>query len=163
MNFWDSSAIVALVADEPLALIAQQVLDSDRQMAVWWGTSVECVAALARKEREETTRSDSAAGTVAAGQRMRRLDGLAAQWHEVHPSQRIRALALRLVRVHPLRAADGMQLAAAIALAEDQPEGVGFVSFDAQLNRAASREGFTLPTPGTETAEPPGLTVPPRG
>ena len=155
MNFWDSSAIVALVAEEPLASIARQVLDSDRQMAVWWGTAVECVAALARKEREDAERGDSAAATAVAAARVRRLDMLEAEWHEVHPGRRIQALARRLVRVHPLSAADGLQLAAAITLAEDQPEGVGFLSFDAQLNRAASREGFTLPTPEPEAVDPP--------
>ena len=154
MNFWDSSALVALVADEPLAPIARRVLDADRQVAVWWGTSVECVAALARKEREDTTRDDSAAGTAVAAERMRRLDVLAGRWHEVQPDRRIKALARRLVRVHPLRAADGLQLAAAIALADDEPAGIGFLSFDAQLNRAASREGFTLPAPGAEAVDP---------
>lgn len=155
MNFWDSSAIVALVADEPLAPVALKVLDGDRQMAVWWGTSVECLAALARKEREETAPGDSEADTAVAAVRVRRLEGLAARWHEVHPGQRLRALARRLVRVHPLSAADALQLAAAITFAEDEPEGVGFLSFDAQLNRAASREGFTLPTPGPEAVDSP--------
>ena len=85
-----------------------------------------------------------------AAERTRRLDALEAQWHEVHPDRRIRALARRLVRVHPLRAADGLQLAAAITLAEDEPARIGFLSFDAKLNRAASREGFTLPAPRRE-------------
>ena len=153
MNFWDASAIVALVADEPLAPVARKVLDADRHVAVWWGTSVECVAALARKEREDATSGDSAAGTVEAAERMRRLDLLTAQWHEVDPDRRIKALARRLVRVHPLRAADGLQLAAAITLAEEEPARIGFLSFDAKLNRAASREGFTLPTPGPEVVD----------
>lgn len=155
MNFWDSSAIIALVAEEPMAPVARRVLDADRQVAVWWGTSVECAATLARKEREEAVRDDSEAGRVMAAARVRRLEGFAALWHEVHPGQRIRALARRLVRVHPLSAADGLQLAAAITLAEDQPEGMGFLSFDVQLNRAASREGFTLPTPAPEAVDPP--------
>lgn len=150
MNFWDASAIVALVANEPRAPIARQVLFVDGHVAVWWGTSVECVAALARKERETTTPVDSAAGRDEAAERMRRLDALAAQWHEVDPNRRIKALARRLVRVHPLRAADGLQLAAAITLAEHEPARIGFLSFDAKLNRAASREGFTLPAPGRE-------------
>ncbi len=151
MNFWDSSAIIALVAEEPMAPVARRVLDADRQVAVWWGTSVECAATLARKEREDAARGDSAA---VAAERGRRLGELEDEWHEVHPGRRLQALARRLVRVHPLTASDGLQLAAAITLAEDQPEGVGFLSFDAQLNRAASREGFTLPTPAPEAVDP---------
>ena len=51
------------------------------------------------------------------------------------------------VRVHPLRAADSLQLAAALASAEEDPSGVGFVCFDIRLNEAASREGFTVLAP----------------
>ncbi|MYE84179.1 MAG: type II toxin-antitoxin system VapC family toxin [Gammaproteobacteria bacterium] len=162
MNFWDSSAIIALVAEGPMAPVARRVLDADGRVAVWWGTSVECAATLARKEREDAARGDSVADAAVAAERGRRLGELEDEWHEVHPGRRLQALARRLVRVHPLTAPDGLQLAAAITLAEDQPEGVGFLSFDAQLNRAASREGFTLPTPGPEAVDPPGLTVPPR-
>ena len=154
MNFWDTSAIIALVTDEALAPVAGDVLEADRQVAVWWGTSVECAAALARKEREGAIVVDPATDPPDAMEWARRLDVLALQWYEVQPDRRIQALARRLVRVHPLRAADGLQLAAAVALAEDEPTGIGFLSFDAQLNRAASREGFTLPATGAEAAHP---------
>ena len=51
------------------------------------------------------------------------------------------------IRVHPLRAADGLQLAAALAAAEEAPASIGFVGFDARLNQAASREGFAILPP----------------
>ena len=51
-----------------------------------------------------------------------------------------------MLRVHPLRAADALQLAAAVAFAEDNQAGVRFVSFDARLNDAAAREGFPVLT-----------------
>ena len=47
---------------------------------------------------------------------------------------------------HPLRAADSLQLAAAIAAADGDPAGVGFVCFDTRLAGAASREGFAILT-----------------
>ena len=53
-------------------------------------------------------------------------------------------MAQRLLRAHPPGAADSLQLAAALAVAEDDPSGVGFVCFDARLNQAASREGFAV-------------------
>ena len=138
MNFWDSSAVLALIADEPLAPVARRVLEADERMAAWWGTSVECVAAVARQERDAGIDVDRAA------ELLRRLDALAAQWYEVAPGRRIKMIARRLLRVHPLKAADALQLAAAVAVAEDEPGLIGFVSFDAKLNEAAGREGFNL-------------------
>lgn len=54
--------------------------------------------------------------------------------------------------MHPLKAADALQLAAAVAVAEDEPGLLGFASFDAKLNEATSREGFSLVAagPGSE-------------
>ena len=138
MNFWDSSAIVALIVDEPLRQGTRRILDSDPRLAVWWGTSIECVAAVARREREKRHAPEQTHGILG------RLDELAAVWDEVQPDVRLRALARRLVRVHPLKAADGLQLAAALVAAEDEPGSVGFVSFDQRLNEAAAREGFSL-------------------
>ena len=48
MNFWDTSALVALGVDEPHRQLALRILEADDRMAVWWGTPVEYVAALAR-------------------------------------------------------------------------------------------------------------------
>ena len=54
-------------------------------------------------------------------------------------------MAERLLRLHPLRAADSLQLAAAAnAAAEEDPASIGFVCFDTRLNEAASREGFAI-------------------
>jgi hypothetical protein len=46
--------------------------------------------------------------------------------------------------VHPLRAADSLQLAAAIIAAEREPTTLEFVSLDDRLGEAASREGFRV-------------------
>lgn len=52
MRFWDSSALVPLLVDEPTSpvVVAEYLVDPE-QMA-WWGTGLECVSALARAERE---------------------------------------------------------------------------------------------------------------
>ena len=141
MNFWDSSAIVALIADEPAGPQARQTLEADPQVAVWWGTPVECVAAIARKERTGVDGGDRV-GQFA--ERLRRLEALAHDWREVQPDRRLRSLARRLVRIHPLKAADALQLAAAEVVAEQEPVKIGFVSYDVQLNRAAALEGLTV-------------------
>jgi predicted nucleic acid-binding protein len=116
----------------------EALLEGDSQVVVWWGTSVECVSALARLEREGQL---SARDFKMAQQRLRSLGEL---WSEIQPQAAVRARAEQLLRLHPLRAADALQLAAALTLAGEDRSGVGFVCFDEPLTRAAVREGFTL-------------------
>ena len=138
MNFWDTSALVALGVDEPHRQLALRALEANDRMAVWWGAPIEYVAALSRRER------DGSLTTNEVSEHLAHLHALSQVWYEVQPGQRIRIMAQRLLRVHPLKAADSLQLAAALAVAEDDPSSVGFVCFDARLNRAASREGFSI-------------------
>lgn len=67
---------------------------------------------------------------------------LRASWFEVQPGDAIREQALRLLRVHPLRAADALQLAAALEWA-GTPTRAAFMTFDERLRSAAHREGFS--------------------
>ena len=138
MRFWDSSAVVALLVDELASPSVRAAHADDIAMATWWGTEVECASALARLEREGRLDATQMADAV------ERLDELAAGWAEVQPVQRIRRAALRLLRVHPLRAADALQLAAAVAAAEDHPASLPFVTLDDRLGEAAGREGFRV-------------------
>ncbi len=50
----------------------------------------------------------------------------------------------RFLRVHPLRAADALQLAAAFAAAERRPASLEMVTLDDRLADAARKEGFAL-------------------
>lgn len=138
MNFWDTSALVALGIEEVHHRSARRILQADDRMAVWWGATIEYVAALSRRERDGSLTTNEVSAQLA------RLQALSQVWYEVQPSHRTKLLAQRLLRVHPLRAADSLQLAAAIAVAEDNPSSIGFVCFDARLNEAASREGFAI-------------------
>ena len=138
MNFWDTSALVALGVDETHRPPALRILEADDRMAVWWGAEVEYVAAISRREREGSL------STEEVSEYLLRLHALSQVWYEVQPGRRIKTLAQRLLRVHPLRAADSLQLAAALASAEEDPSSIGFVCFDARLNQAASREGFRI-------------------
>ncbi len=56
----------------------------------------------------------------------------------------LRERALRLLSSHHLRAADSLQLAAALVWAREQPRGRVFISLDSRLGEAARREGFTV-------------------
>ena len=110
----------------------------DPLLVVWWGTAVECASALARLEREEVL--DGPASRAAFG----RLAQLTASWQEVESGDLVRETAIRLLRVHPLRAADSLQLAAAFVAAEGRPSTLEFVTLDDRLALAAQREGFVV-------------------
>ena len=107
-------------------------------MLVWWGTELECVSAIARLERQGDLASDA---TVVA---LQRLEALAGGWHDVQPADSVRRAARRALRVHNLRTADALQLAAATVGAEGQPASLDVVSLDDRLSDAARREGFAV-------------------
>jgi predicted nucleic acid-binding protein len=93
---------------------------------------------LARLER------DGALSPQAITLALKRLGRLAAGWHEVDPSDAIREAAARFLRVHPLRAADALQLAAAFLAAERRPASLEMVTLDDRLGTAARKEGFEV-------------------
>jgi predicted nucleic acid-binding protein len=138
VNFWDSSAIVPLLIAQPPTEKRSQQLREDETILVWWGTSTECVSALQRLLREGTANDDDLSRAIA------RLDGLASSWTEVEPTNQVRLQAERLLRTHPLRAADALQLAAAIIGADYEPDGMGFYTSDTRLAEAAAKEGFKV-------------------
>lgn len=138
MRFWDSSAIVPLLVLEESSGRLQILASSDPVMLVWWGSAVECASALARREREGLLEEQTA---IIAFDRLQRL---ASDWHEVDPSDAIRETAARFVRVHPLRAADALQLAAAYLAAEQRPASLTMVTLDERLAGVARKEGFSV-------------------
>lgn len=141
MRFWDSSAIVPLLVEEQLSPSIGAAYGRDPEIVASWGTSIECASAIARREREGHI---DGATTAAA---IERLDALGAAWLEIQPSAPLRRLAIRLLRVHPLRAADALQLASAVTAGEGDPSTLTFVTLDDQLARAAEREGFPVVRP----------------
>ena len=138
MKFWDSSAVIPLLVSEDESARLCALLAEDQEIVVWWATPVECASALARREREDALALDAADAALA------RLRGLAAAWSEVQPTERLRGLAMRLLRVHDLRAADALQLAAALVVAGDVPTSLDFVCLDRRLGTATRREGLAL-------------------
>jgi hypothetical protein len=133
VTFWDSSALVALVAQQPIASALQTAPTSSR-LAVWWGTLLECESAFARLERNATTVSPDVDAMRLV------LASLATQWHEVQPSTVVRKRAVQLVRRWPLRAADSLQLAAALEIADSSSTNMCFVTLDRRLSDAARAE-----------------------
>ncbi len=138
MKFWDASALVPLLVDEEMTPALQELYRRDPVLLVWWGTDVECASAIARLERDGALDGSSAAEALS------RLAAMRADWNEVEPASVVRQVAMRLLRVHPLRAADSLQLAAAVTASEGQPSSLEFVCLDERLSDAAGREGLSL-------------------
>ena len=138
MRFWDSSAITPLLVVEADSAQRERQLADDADMLVWFGTLTEVESSLARRKR---------AGELPAESELRarrHLDQLSTHWTEVTPTTEVRARAIRLLRVHPLRAADAFQLAAALIFCREQPQHLPFLTADQRLRTAADLEGFPM-------------------
>lgn len=137
MRFWDTSGVVPLLLEQEATPRMIDLLADHTGMAVWWGTSVECVSAATRLRREERL-------TVAEEEQVLALiDRFRAGWLEILPSEEVRRGAARLLRVHVLKAADALQLAAARVWAGDVAD-AELVTLDERLALAARLEGFRV-------------------
>ena len=138
MIFWDASALIPLCIEEPHSNAANGIIDDDSAIAAWWGSPVECFAAFARLRRE------GALTPKEEDQVRRLLTTLAETWTEIKPSHDIRDMAARILLLHTLRAADSLQLAAALVWAGKNPNGQRFACLDRRLREAARKEGFIV-------------------
>ena len=138
MKFWDSSALVPLLVEEEVTGAIRKLLLDEPGVIAWWGAPVECASAVSRLEREGKLSPGAATETL------EHLDALARHWHRIEPVDTVLEIARRLLRVHPLRAADSLQLAAAVLASEGRPSTLEFVCLDDRLVTAAQREGFPV-------------------
>ena len=138
MRFWDSSAIVSLMVVEAGSARVRNWFDSDSEIIVWTLTRLELLSAVARRRREESR--SAAMLTVARRNILRAWDG----WSEITAVELVRRHAERLVESYPLRAADALQLGAALIAAEGDPTNLELVTLDRNLADAAEREGFAV-------------------
>jgi predicted nucleic acid-binding protein len=75
----------------------------------------------------------------------RRMSEIVRVGHLVIDVEPVKSLAARLLRLHPLRAFDALQLAAALHWAEGHPQERALHTLDGRLALAAEREGFVVP------------------
>ena len=136
--FWDTSAIIPVLLPEARSATLTERLAADREVTLWWGTPVECLSAIYRRHRE------SPLPAALLTEALNRLRALVEDADTVAPTDEVRRRAGRLVAAHPLRAADALQLAAALVWCEEQPHGEAFACLDERLREAARREGFLL-------------------
>jgi predicted nucleic acid-binding protein len=140
VRYWDSSAVVALIEDEPGTDLVASWLREDPGIVTWALTTTEVAAAIERRARE---------GVLTSADRrraLRLLERLGASWDEVIDVLGVRRRALGVLARHALRAADACQLGAAWLAAEGQPETLPVVTLDRRLAIAAEREGFPVLT-----------------
>jgi predicted nucleic acid-binding protein len=138
MRFWDSSALVALFLRDPRRKQMRSYYEQDPLIVVWWATPVEITSALTRQERNGDLNSGDAAAVL------QRLEKVSPEWQEIQPTPMLRNTALRLLRVHSLRAADALQLAAALTAAHTDLSSLEVVCLDQRLSEAARREGLRV-------------------
>lgn len=108
-------------------------------MVLWTLTPVEVVSGLRRLVRDKALEEEVA--RVAET----RMEELVHVCHLIIDVEAVKSLATRLLRLHPLRAFDALQLGAALQWAEGHPQGRTLHTLDGRLALAAQREGFVVP------------------
>jgi len=134
--YWDSSALVPLCISQPQSAKARVFYDRYRIVA-WWATQVEIISGLTRLERMGQISHDQ----FLVGKQL--AWDLIQSWYSVG-SLGIATEACTLLELYPLRAADALQLAAALEVCAHRPRGSVFITADQRLADAARRAGFTV-------------------
>jgi predicted nucleic acid-binding protein len=142
MRFWDSSAVAPLIIEQRSSRACRSLYRADPSVALWTFTRTEVVSVVQRLRCEGLLADRDV--TKAIG----RLDALVTRAAEVTSLDAVRERAERALSVHALRAADALQLGAALILVGDRPKRRPFVVADARLADAARREGFDVIVPG---------------
>ncbi len=133
--FWDSSSLVPLCVQQQSTPTAE-ALSKQYSIFVWWAAPVEVLGAFTRLVRmRQLTSNERVLAQVA-------LNEFRVRWREVRPTEEIRNQAEHLLDRFPLRSADALQLAAALAWCSSHPQGRAFISGDTQLLDAARQLGF---------------------
>ena len=136
--FWDTSAIMPLCVDQKPTARSFQIAREFRKTMVWWATPVESHSALARLFREGELDGRGMANAL------RRLKVLRSVWQEILPVESVRTIAQTLLGQYPLRAADVLQLAAALVWCREHPQNRPFVCLDERLGETADLIGFSV-------------------
>ena len=138
--FWDASALIPICTRQPTTPSVHR-LAAQFSCAVWWGSPVEIHSGIARLLRTAEIDSEG------KRQSLRALAALCEGWNEIYPSELLREHAFNVLATYPLRAADSLQLAAALIWCNNKPTNRTFITADIRLADAATLAGFTVITP----------------
>lgn len=135
--FWDASALVSLCVQEVTTRQAQSYLRRF-DLVAWWASLVEVHSAVCRLYRNGEITGSGKQGALA------RLRMLSLGWKEILPDDDVREVATHLLNEYPIRAADSLQLAAALEWCAQHPRERDFVCGDRRLSEAAHAVGFSV-------------------
>lgn len=138
MRFWDSSAIIPLLVLEKQTEYCINAFKADKEIMVWTMSRIEVFSALCRRLRENALNEES---FESANKRINDLFDIA---FDIVSISKVKERALRLLRVHPLKAADALQLASALVATQEDTSRLPIMCFDEMLKQAARREGFVV-------------------
>src|SRR5688500_6676131 len=136
--FWDSSGLVLLVTHQRATPAAVALRRAHPRLIVWWGARVEVRSALARLRRDDLIDASDLPKAIA------KLDALSRAIVEVAPTELVRARAEALTDSRDVRAADALQLGAALEWCQGRTRNRKLVCFDGRLAAAARAEGFDV-------------------
>lgn len=142
VNYWDTSAIVPLLVEENSTSVREAEFGSGSPVVTCWSTALEVRSALERLRREGVLPESSLRAAE------NRFAVLRRQWLVVRPGDFCRERAERLLRIHPLRAADALQLASALVACGENTKDAEFHCGDVPLCTAARLEDFSVFEPG---------------
>jgi hypothetical protein len=140
VRYWDASALVPLFIEEASTTEVEGWRAADPGITTWMMTRIEVISGIARRKREWP---DLLAHWNRA---IREVHEVASRWIEISDAAATRLHAERIVMEHPLRAADALQLGAALVAADGDPQSLELVTLDNRLAEAARREGFPVLT-----------------
>lgn len=138
MRYWDSSALVPLLVEEPSSASLRLLMREDGHIATWSWSRTEVVSAIERRCRESSDSRTQRQKTLAE------FADFAASWDEFSDILDIQSRTHDLLARHPLRAADAGHLATALILRALSNEPFDFVCLDNRLSNAAELEGFRV-------------------
>jgi len=104
----------------------------------WWVSFLEVYSAICRVHRAGEMSALDKAGAML---RLRQISGT---WREIAPDDRVRDLAMQSLDKYSLRAADSLQLAAALVWCGERPARRNFICADHRLAQAANSAGFSV-------------------
>ena len=136
--FWDTSGIVPLCCFQAQSTQASRTARIYNRQVTWWAAAVEAISSFNRLYREKYLTTEG------KQQALNRLAYLRKRWSEIQPADEVRDTAERLLNTHRLRAADALQLSAALVWCSHHPQGRHFVGADSSLADAAETEGFIV-------------------
>jgi predicted nucleic acid-binding protein len=138
MRFFDASALVKRYVNEAESASVHRLLASTEAI-VSRLSEAEVASSIHRQRRERALSPEEGEHALATLRKDLKV------WQVLEVTPEITSVALRLLRTHPLRASDAIQLASALVFRDNLHHQLEeFVAFDRRLIDVAVGEGFTV-------------------